>query len=165
MEHAGEDLFNYAIDREDVEWLLANLSPAAEINRGKVEYELQILKIISVGWTISYHLEEGTDKTALLGAYWGNVHEFSRNLSTTTGVLYDRPVDYFQAIRDHLDLYVKAMAERPEAREPAAVIGPEFARICGNANDIETIACGTRMCVTVLARVKEYLDAVRQGRH
>lgn len=165
MEQAGEDLFNYAIDREDVKWLLANLSAASETDRGKVEYELQILKIISVGWTISYHLDEGADKAALLSSYWALIHELAQNLSTTTGVLYDRPVDYFQAIRDHLDLYLKAMADNPEAREPAAVIGPEFARICGNANDIETIACGTRLCVTVMARVKDYLDAVRQKRH
>jgi len=55
MEHseekkAGEDLFNFAIDREDAKMLMAHLPEEADIKRSTVEYELQILKIISIGW-------------------------------------------------------------------------------------------------------------------
>ncbi|MGB5750482.1 MAG: hypothetical protein WBM69_26170 [Desulfobacterales bacterium] len=53
-EQAAEDLFNYAIDREDVNWLMSNLAKEADIKRTTVEYEFPILKIISVGWSLSY---------------------------------------------------------------------------------------------------------------
>jgi hypothetical protein len=165
MQKAGEDLFNFAIDREDVKWLLAKLPSEVDSIRIKVEYELQILKIIAVGWTISFHMEEGSEKTELLGSYWSAVHQFSGSLSSTTQLLIDQRIDYFQTIRDRLDQYVKSMAQRPEAREPAAVIGPEFSRICGSGEDIQTIVCGTRMFVTVMARVKEYLDSISKGLH
>ena len=49
IERAGEELFNFAVDREDVKTLMAYLPAQAHIERGKVEYELQLLKII---WSI-----------------------------------------------------------------------------------------------------------------
>lgn len=48
MEQAAEDLFNYSIDRYEVKWLMANLAEEADIKRTTVEYELPILKIISL---------------------------------------------------------------------------------------------------------------------
>ena len=62
VEQAGEDLFNFAIERDDTKWLMARLPAAADIKPATVEYELQILKIISVGWSISYFLEEFRQK-------------------------------------------------------------------------------------------------------
>ena len=53
---AAEDLFNFAIDREDVKWLLAHLHAEATVKRHSVEYELQILKLITVGWSIAFYL-------------------------------------------------------------------------------------------------------------
>ncbi len=70
VEKAGEDLFNFAINREDIKTLMTHLSEKADIKRGKVEYELQILKIISIGWSISYYLENGAQKNQLLESYW-----------------------------------------------------------------------------------------------
>jgi hypothetical protein len=55
IEKAGEALFNFAVDREDVKALVANLPEETDIQGVTVEYELQILKIISVGWSISYY--------------------------------------------------------------------------------------------------------------
>ena len=43
------------MDREDVKDLVANLPEETDIRGVTVEYELQILKIISVGWSISYY--------------------------------------------------------------------------------------------------------------
>lgn len=69
LEQAGEDLFNFAIDREDVKWLLAQLPEQTEVKLSTVEYELQILKIISVGWGTAYLLENSPNKTPLLELY------------------------------------------------------------------------------------------------
>lgn len=57
IEKAGQDLFDFAVDREDVRTLLEYLPEKADISRSKVEYELRLLRIISVGWSISYYLQ------------------------------------------------------------------------------------------------------------
>ena len=56
IEKAGADLLDFALDREDVNWLMDRLPQEADIKRVTVEYELQILKIIGVGWSLSYYL-------------------------------------------------------------------------------------------------------------
>lgn len=55
--HAATDLFDFAVDREDTKALMARLPADTAANRVAVEYELQALRIISVGWSISYYLE------------------------------------------------------------------------------------------------------------
>jgi hypothetical protein len=42
IEKTGEDLFDFAIDREDVKWLMERLPPEADVKRTTVEYELAI---------------------------------------------------------------------------------------------------------------------------
>ena len=159
-EQAGEELFNYAVDREDVKWLMEHLSSEADINRVTVEYELQILKIVSVGWSISYFLENSDQKTPLLELYWRSVQEYAQNLSQTTGLMIGQDLDYFQILKERLDLYVDALARNPEAPEPATVIGPEFASICGNKDDIFTYMTGAKMFLTTLANVRNYLESL-----
>ena len=161
VEQAGEDLFNFVVDREDIKWLMSHLSEAADIKRETVEYELQILKIISVGWSISYYLENSPHKRKLLDLYWKAVHDFSQTISTATGQLIGQDIDYFQILKDRLDMYVDALAQNPDAPEPAVVIGPEFARTCGNAEDIFTFMTGSKMFITAINRTKEYLEAIK----
>jgi hypothetical protein len=160
IEKAGEDLLSFAIDREDVKWLMAQLPEETEIKRGTVEYELQILKIISVGWSISYYLENSSHKNQLLELYWNAVYELSQSISSTAGLMIDNDIDYFQILKDRLDMYVDAIAKKPDAAEPAAVIGPEFARNYGDVDDIFTIMTGTKMFIATIGGVKEYLESI-----
>jgi hypothetical protein len=159
IEKAGEDLISFAIDREDVKWLMAQLAEEAETKRSTVEYELQILKIISVGWSISYYLENSPHKNQLLEFFWNAVFELSQSISTTAGLMIGNDIDYFQILKDRLDMYVDAMAKKPDATEPAAVIGPEFARNCGDVDDIFTIMTGSKMFIATIGGVKEYFEA------
>jgi hypothetical protein len=161
IERTGEDLFNFAIDREDVKWLMDRLPPEADVKRTTVEYELQILKIIGVGWSISYYLTSSPQKNALLELYWNAVNEFSRDLSTTMEYMIGQDIDYFQVLRDRLDTYVAAMAQNPDASEPAAVIGPEFSKACGNEKDIFTFMTGSKMFISTTGKVKQYLEAIK----
>ena len=66
LEQAGEDLFNFAVDRADVKTLLEYLPKETDIMRSKVEYELVILRIVSIGWSISYFLEDSPHKNRLV---------------------------------------------------------------------------------------------------
>ena len=106
LEKAGEDLLDFAVDREDVKWLMDRLPAKADIKRVTVEYELQILK-------------------------------------------------------ERLDTYVAALSKNPDAPEPALVIGPEFARICGNVDDVFTFMTGSKMFISTINKVKAYLEAIK----
>ena len=161
IEKVRDDLFNFAIDREDIKWLMERLQKEATIERSAVEYELQILKIISVGWSISYYLENNPHKNQVLELFWMAIYEFSQHLSTTTELMIGKDIDYFQILKERLDLYVNAMAQSPEAPEPSTVIGPEFARTCGNADDIFTSMTGSKMFLSASGKVKEYLERIK----
>ncbi len=156
-------LFDYAIDREDVKWLMGQLHEAADVNRHTVEYELQILKIISVGWSIAYHPENEPQKQPLLEGFWGTVKHYAQSLSQTTELMIGQDIDYFQILRERLDAYLAAMAESGVKKDPAAVIGPAFANHCGNADDLFTRMTGAKMFMSVVSRVKAYLDQVTKA--
>jgi len=160
IENARDNLFNFAIDREDIKWLMEHLPKEADIKRDTVEYELQLLKIISVGWSISYYLGNSPHKDQLLELFWMAVYEFSQQLSKTTELMIGHDIDYFQVLRDRFDMYVEAMAQKPDAPEPAIVIGPEFARTCGNVDDVFTFMTGSKMFISTIGRVKKYLKTI-----
>ncbi|CAB1084017.1 hypothetical protein D1AOALGA4SA_11549 [Olavius algarvensis Delta 1 endosymbiont] len=161
LEKAGSDLLDFAVDREDVKWLMARLPEQADIKRVTVEYELQILKIIGVGWSLSYYLPDSPQKTELLENYWSAINEFSKGISTTMEYMIGQNIDYFQILKDRLDTYVAALSKQSDAPEPASVIGPEFARICGNAADIFTFMTGSKMFISTISNVKAYLEAIK----
>ncbi len=159
VEQACEDLFNFAIEREDTKWLMARLPAEANVKPATVEYELQILKIISVGWSIPYFLAEWPEKQQLIKIFWEAVREFAGSLSSTTEMMTGQDIDYFQTLKERLDGYLDALQRHPEAKEPSEVIGAEFARACGNADDLFAVFTGGRMFSTTTMRVREYLDA------
>ncbi|MGM0452373.1 MAG: hypothetical protein ACQERN_04310 [Thermodesulfobacteriota bacterium] len=161
IEKAGEDLFHFAINRDELKWLMARLHEQAEINRETVEYELQVLKIIATGWALAYYLENSPYKQQLLARFWQQVFEFSKSLSETTGLMTGQEIDYFQVLKQRLDTYVATLEKHPDIKEPAEAIGPEFAHICGNAEDLFTRMTGAKLFMTVVCRVKESLEAVK----
>lgn len=162
IEQAGEDLFNFAVEREDVKWLMAQLSAETAVKPATVEYELQILKIISVGWSLSYYLEGTPKRKARLSeCFWSAINEFSKGLSETTGLMIGQDIDYFEILKERLEVYVAAMAETPETAEPTVVIGPAFATVCGNKDDIFAAMTGSKMFNTTIQRVRQYLEALK----
>lgn len=161
-DQAAEDLFNYAIEREDVKLLMEQLSRSAKVKPASLEYELQILKIISVGWSLSYHLTGTPRRKAALGdLFWSAINNFSKELSQTTGLMTGADIDYFEILKKRLDQYVQAMEDNPQAPDPAVVIGPVFAAFCGDGNDIFAAMAGTKIFANTVARVRQYLEAVK----
>ena len=162
IEQAGEDLFNYAIEREDVKMLMGQLARRAKVKPASLEYELQILKIISVGWSISYHLSGTPRRKAALGdLFWSSINNFSKELSQTTGLMTGADIDYFEILKKRLDQYVQAMEDNLQAPDPATVIGPVFADFCGHGDDIFATMAGTKIFTNTVARVRQYLKAVK----
>ncbi len=162
LEQAAEDLFNYAVERDDIKWLLAQLPSQAAVKPTTVEYELQILKIVSVGWGISYYLEGTPDrKTKTMELFWHAINDFSKQLSETTGLMIGQDIDYFEILKSRLNDYVEAMSADPEATDPSILIGPAFARLCGSEEDIFASMTGTKLFANTIARVRQYLEAVK----
>jgi hypothetical protein len=157
IEKAGEDLFDFAIERESVKAIMDTLPEDVPLNKNKVEYELQILKIISVGWGISFCLEDVTLKQQLSEVFWKAVQEFSESLSDATSLTTGQDIDYFLTLKERLDMYVDALHQKPDATEPAIVIGPEFASVCGNKDEVFTVMAGSRMFISTMGGVKDYL--------
>jgi predicted transcriptional regulator len=156
---AAQDLFTFAVDRQDIKWSLARLPVDATVNPVKVDYELQILKIISVGWSLTYLLEGSPLKEPLQEAYWRAVQEFADRLSRTSGLLIGQNIDYFKDIKARLGVYLEAMAAGTQDGEPGRVIGAAFAELCGRVDDLATLMTGARMFTNALARVNEYLSS------
>ena len=160
LDQAVENLFNFAMDREDVKVFVENLPEETKCKPTAVEYELQLLKIISTGWSISFFLENSPHRDQLAESFWKLMHGFSANLSETTGLMTGHDIDYFQIVKSRLDMYVAALAAKPEMTEPAAVIGPEFAKFCGDSDDVFSVMSGSRMFILTVARVKDYLESI-----
>jgi len=155
----GEDLFNYALEREDIKLIAAGLAEECTINPDSVEYELQILKIISVGWSFAYYIQEQVIRDFLSNAYWEAVRDLCTNLSQSTGLLIGKDLDYFEIIKARFNVYVNALEKAGRGCSPASVIGPEFAAACGDKNDIFCVHAGTKLFIGILGRVREYLIA------
>ncbi len=161
-EKCAENLANFAIDRTDLKEILNTLPADSGFNPTTVEYELQILKILSVGWAISLYIPS-TDETKqpLSNAYWGHIREIADNISSLTGTTTGKEIDYFEIIKERLDSYVDAMQANPDQETlPSSIMGKSFARACMSPDNAAVILAGEKMFVLTVGAVKEYLDSV-----
>lgn len=155
---AAEHLFQYAIHRDDMTMILDTLPLAVPERRVALEYEIQALRIISVGWAIAFHLSDDPLKTPLGEHYWENVRSFSQALSSSASLTTGSVIDYFEILKQRLDLYVRALDAAGEIAEPAMAIGPAFAGACGDKDDAMAMLAGSKMFSLTIGAVKEYLD-------
>ena len=161
MAKVAENLAAYAIDREDLKSMIRNLPEGSGINITTLEYELQILRILSVGWGLAFFMEEGDQKKQLTTLFWSNINEIAKNISNLTQSTTGGNIDYFQILKTHMDAYLATMeAQGRTASDPAAVIGPAFADSCGMSGNAVAVLAGTKMFTLCLGGVKEYLAAV-----
>ena len=164
VEKAAQDLATFAIDRTDLKELLSTL-PENSSNRTAIEYELQILKILSVGWAISFFMP-ATDKNKgpLTEIFWETIRNISNNISTLTQTTTGQGIDYFEILKKRLDTYVALMQASPDnTQNPANIIGPAFSSACKCKNDAVAILTGTKMFTLTMGAVKEYLNTVKIG--
>jgi len=157
LEKASENLVNFSVDREDLNRIITLLPEDDAVSRVTVEYEIPLLKIVSVGWAIAYFMEKRSEKQALLEFFWNAIDEFSKSLSDVTNLTTGADINYFHLIKERVDTYVQALNMQPEAQDPAAVIGPTFASICNAGDIVHVIMTGNRVFNAAIIGVKEYL--------
>ncbi len=156
------NLANFAIDRTDLKALLTALPPSHGLNATAVEYELGILKILSVGWGISFFMAAADKNKAVVSqTYWEVIREISQNISSLTETTTGQTIDYFNILKERLDIYLKGMQQSPEkTADPAVIVGPLFAEACHSPGNAIAILTGTKIFTLTLGAVKEYLGSV-----
>jgi len=162
IEKTAQALSAFAIDRTDLKELLAAIPADSGLNRTTVEYELQLLKILSVGWALSFFMPAADkNKGPLTQIFWENIREISGSISSLTQTTTGKSVDYFNILKERLDTYLHAMQDNPQtSQNPAVIIGPAFASACCCENDPVAILFGTKMFTLTLGAVKEYLNNI-----
>ncbi|OGR14808.1 MAG: hypothetical protein A2277_07490 [Desulfobacterales bacterium RIFOXYA12_FULL_46_15] len=163
VDKMARDLSAFAIDRTDLKELLSLIPADSNLNMTTIEYELQLLKILSVGWALSFFMPQ-TDKSKglLTRIFWENIREISGNISTLTQTTTGKFVDYFGILKERLNTYLEALQKTPEtSQNPAVIIGPVFASACFSDNNPAVILTGTKMFALTLGAVKDYLNAVK----
>jgi hypothetical protein len=159
IEEIGEALANFSLDRQSVLYAMERLPEGPSLNRVAIEYEIQLLRILSVGWAISYFMEDHVSKNPLIKKFWDVMFELSKNISSVTSLSIGKEVDYFRTLKERIDIYLKALAEAPLVKDPASVIGPTFARLCENADNVHVIMAGNRVFHLSLEGVKHCLES------
>jgi hypothetical protein len=159
----ARNLATFAFDRTDVKELLATIKKNHNLNLTAIEYELQILKILSVGWAISFFMTPtDKNKASLTQAFWDHIRETSNNISTLTNTTTGQSIDYFDILKQRLDTYLAIMRKNPDAaKNPANIMGSAFARACSMENNSFAILIGTKMFTLTLGSIKEYLNIVK----
>jgi hypothetical protein len=162
VEQLARNLANFAIDRTDLKELMSALPLGNDLNLTTVEYELGILKILSVGWGISFFMAvTDTNKAPVTQFFWETVQEISQSISDLTHTTTGTEIDYFNILKERLAVYVEALQGNPKANNPALIMGPVFAGVCGSPDNAVAILTGTKMFTLTLGAVKEYLAAVQ----
>ncbi|MCF8093031.1 MAG: hypothetical protein K9K40_11315 [Desulfotignum sp.] len=157
----ARNLAGFAVDRTDLKQILATLPQDPGLNLTAIEYELGILKILTVGWGIFFFMPvKDKNKHLLSESFWQMIQEFSQNISTLTETATGQQIDYFTILKERLDTYVGHMqGSFDETIDPAAVMGPAFAAACGCPDNAIAILSGSKMFSLTLGAVKEYLAA------
>ena len=161
LTEAAQDLFSYAIERNALKQIVAHLPDEIEDRKVTIEYELQLLKIISVGWGISFFISAQSLKEALSEAFWRHIQTLSQGVSEASSASIGKDVDYFAIIKERLDIYVNALQHFSEAPDTARVIGATFAKLCGDEANSYIILAGKRTFSLASASVKNYIESLK----
>lgn len=160
IEKASEDLFDFAIDRSDIKQILQNLPVDIKINRVSIEYEIQLLKILAVGWSISFFADQISLKKELSELFWNAVQNFSQNISMLSSSSTGKEINYFNTLKERLDTYLNALTLVSDNSDPMVSIGPKFAEICGSEKNAHIILSGAKVFNFSVGGVKNYLESI-----
>lgn len=167
VDQVAENLSAFAIDRADIKSLLGTIPQGHPIDLNRLEYELAILKILSVGWGLAYFMPTtDPNKAPLTQTFWEEIRQVANNVSTLMETTTGTCVDYFGILKERLDTFVQQMQEAQQSQTDetdttTSVMGPVFANACGAPDDPLVILVGTKMFALTLGSVKEYLAAVK----
>jgi len=160
LDDSVEILVNFALDRNDILKLIKGKPENDGISPVTMEYELQLLKILTIGWGISYFFENTPLKNVVLESFWNRINELSKSISAALTPSLGNGFDYFSILKQRLDLYVKEIGKVSNLSDPGIMVGPLFAKLCGDEFHDYLILSGKAAFHLSLGDVKKYLESV-----
>lgn len=154
-----KNLAEYAVDRDEIKQLVETLPKDQNINTVTVEYELQLLKIITIGWSIAIYMQAFEKKQLFEQKFWEMIREFSKDISNVTSLMIGHDIDYFDLIKERFDTYIKSLETAQSKEDPASAIGPAFAKLCNDSENAFVVISGSRLFNYSVRATKEYLEA------
>lgn len=70
-----------------------------------------------------------------------------------------RKIDYFSTLKERVEIYVKALQVYSDVDDPSAVIGPTFAKVCGDEENPLIIASGRSIFSRTLQETRKILKS------
>ncbi len=159
LENICKNLGEYAVDREEIKVIVKSLPQDQNINTITVEYELQLLKIISTGWSIAVYMTENPQKQLFELKFWELIREFSKDISNVTNLMIGHDIDYFDLVKQRFDYYLKSFEGIETDEATTSAIGPAFAAICKDDDNPFVVITGARLFTNSVKATKEYLMA------
>ena len=157
IDKISDSLIAFAIDRNDLKIIIGQIPNNVETNKVAIEYELQLLKILTVGWSIPFFMGDNPDKQTITEKFWFAIKEFSTNISQVSASAANTEINYFEQIRNRLELYINTLNQNTDIKHLSSVIGPVFADCCGDKNDPFASISGAKMFSLAVNGVREYL--------
>lgn len=151
-----EKLLHYALGSDELFPLIEALPETSSITQNKLEYELRLLKILSVGWGLSYYLDEGENKEATITTFWQEIYLFSKEIdqtSRTAGI----EIVYFSILEERFNAY-RARLETGPAKDVIRLMGLACASFCGDENDSYVYVVGKKVFRDALSNLQEFLS-------
>jgi hypothetical protein len=159
LESICNNLAEYAVNRDEIKELVNTMPKDQNINTVTVEYELQLLKIATIGWSVSVYMKENEKKQLFELKFWELIREYSKDISNVTSLMIGHDINYFDLIKQRLDAYIKSLEGSKNEADPASAIGPAFATICKDKENAFVVISGSRLFNYSVRATKEYLDA------
>lgn len=160
VQEAADVLCEFSFDKTDIKPLWENYPSIEEKERVAFEYELQLLKIISVGWGLSYITGKSAFKENLADLFWKRIKDTASSLSQIAASTMGKEVDYFQAITERFEFYINVISGASETQTPGSVISQAFAAICKKEDDPYTVIAAKRVFNMSLTGVTAYMESV-----
>lgn len=157
---AAENLVNFSLDHSELNQILSQVSSASNLNLTAMEYEIRLLKILTVGWAIAFFLDPGVARDGLADLFWNSIQQVSQQLSSVSSASMGKDIDYFDILKQRLKVYLEALQKNATASDPIALIGPKFAELCGHPDNAMAILSGSKIFNLALNGVKNYLQCI-----
>ncbi|MCW7755125.1 hypothetical protein OOT00_14145 [Desulfobotulus sp. H1] len=156
MQELSESLVAYATHSKDILPFVEALPEESRIARPTMEYEMRMLKILSVGWGLAFILSDHPARIELSEAFWHRISSLSKEIDEICKAS-GTEIDYFAALRKRLDIYVSALSGAKDPGDPGIEVGSCYAELCGDAEDTYALVAGRRVFTGVLSSLHEYL--------
>lgn len=155
LENMIGTLVRHSLTADELFPLIQGLPETSAIPQSRLEYELRILKILSMGWGLSYYLDEGEVKEKIVTGFWKEIFLFSGELDQVAGAT-GLNLSYFSLLQERFTAYL-ARVEALPLKDIIKIMGLACADFCGDENDSYIFVVAKKVFADTLTTLQTYL--------